>query len=130
MTDIEVVEAIYAAMAGRDLERLFSLIDPAVVVTQDPSLPWGGRHEGHDGFAAFALALTGTIDSAVTTEAIFRADDDVVQMGRTRGTVVANGAAFDVAEVHRWTIRDGKAVRAHMSIDTPAMLDALTGRDS
>jgi hypothetical protein len=125
MTDIEVVEAIYAAMAGRDLERLFSLIDPAVVVTQDPSLPWGGRHVGHDGFATFALTLTGTIDSKVTTDAIFSADGDVVQAGRTRGTVVATGAPFDVAEVHRWTIRDGKAVAAHMSIDTPGMLDAL-----
>jgi ketosteroid isomerase-like protein len=125
VTDIEVVEAIYAAMAARDLEGLFSLIDPDVVVTQDTSLPWGGRHEGHDGFATFALTLTGTIDSKVTTEAIFRADGDVVQVGRTRGTVVANGTAFDCAEVHRWTIRDGKAVRAHMSIDTPAMLDAL-----
>jgi ketosteroid isomerase-like protein len=125
MTDIEVVEAIYEAMAGRDLERLFSFIDPAVVVTQDPSLPWGGRHEGHDGFATFALTLTGTIDSKVTTEAIFSADGDVVQVGRTRGTVVATGAPFDLAEVHRWTIRNGKAVAAHMSIDTPGMLEAL-----
>ncbi|MCU1485828.1 MAG: hypothetical protein JWN67_2574 [Actinomycetia bacterium] len=126
MTDVEVVEAIYAAMGTRDLERLFSLIDPTIVVTQDDRLPWGGRHEGHDGFATFALALTGTIDSSVTTDALFTADGDVIQAGRTKGTVVANGATFDVAEVHRWTIRDGRAVAAHMSIDTPAMLAALS----
>jgi ketosteroid isomerase-like protein len=125
MTDIEVVEAIYAAMAEKDLERLFSFIDAAAVVTQDPAVPWGGRHEGHDGFATFALALTGTIDSKVTTDAMFTADGDVIQVGRTRGTVVATGAPFDVPEVHRWTIRDGKAVAAHMSIDVPAMLAAL-----
>ena len=125
--DVEVVEAIYAAMAGRDLERLFSLVDPAIVVTQDDRLPWGGRHEGHDGFATFALALTSTIDSKVTTEALFTADGDVLQVGRTKGTVLANGAEFDVPEVHRWTIRDGKAVAAHMSIDTPTMLEALDG---
>ena len=53
------------------------------------------------------------------------ADGEVYQVGRTRGTVVGSGTTFDVAEVHRWTIRDGKAVRAHFAIDTAAMLDAL-----
>lgn len=128
MTDLEVVHAIYAAMAAKDFAALFVLLDPQIVVTQDERLPWGGRHVGHDGFATFGLALTGAITSAVTIEAMFEADGDVVQCGRTKGTVNANGTAFDIAEVHRWTIRDGRAVRAHMSIDTPAMLEALRGR--
>ena len=55
MTDIEVVRAVYAAMAERDFDRLFELVDPACVITQDPALPWGGRHVGHDGLATFAL---------------------------------------------------------------------------
>ena len=125
MTEIEVVREVYAAMAARDFDRLFELIDPTFVVTQDPALPWGGRHVGHDGLATFALTLTGAIDSAVTTEALFQADDEVIQCGRTRGTVVATGVAFDIPEVHRWTVRDGKAVGAHFAIDTAAMLEAL-----
>ena len=125
--DIDTVRAIYAAMAARDLQQLFELIDPAIVITQDARLPWGGRHEGHDGFGAFALTLSGAIESAVTTEAMFAADGDVFQVGRTRGTTRATGTAFDIPEVHRWTIRDGRAVAAHFAIDTPAMLDALAG---
>ena len=125
MSDIEVVQAVYAAMAARDFDALFTLIDPEIVITQDPRLPWGGRFEGHDGFAAFGIALTGAITSAVTIEAIYEADGDVIQVGRTIGTVVATGAPFDIAEVHRWTLRDGRPVRAHFSIDTPAMLEAL-----
>src|ERR1700741_4710118 len=121
MSNVEVVQTIYAAMAARDFDRLFAMIDPEVVITQDERLPWGGRFEGHDGVAAFALALTGTINSAVTELAVFEADDEVVQYGRTAGTVVATGAAFDVPEVHRWKIRDGKALAAHFAIDTPAM---------
>jgi uncharacterized protein len=123
--DVAVVEQIYAAMATGDVQRIFELVDPAIVITQDERLPWGGRHEGHDGFASFGLSLRGTIQSTVTTAAIFAADGDVIQFGRTAGTVVATGAGFDVAEVHRWTIRDGRAVAAHFSIDTPAMLRAL-----
>jgi uncharacterized protein len=125
VTDVEVVQAIYAALGARDVDRLFSLVDPAIVLTQDDRLPWGGRFEGHEGFADFAARLTGTIASQVTTDAMFEADGDVVQAGRTKGTVVATGAAFDVAEVHRWTVRDGRAVRAHFAIDVPAMLEAL-----
>jgi ketosteroid isomerase-like protein len=118
---------MYAAMADRDLARLFDFLDPECVITQDPALPWGGRHVGHDGFATFGLALSGAIDSAVSIDAVFEADGEVIQFGHTRGTVRANGATFDIPEVHRWTIRAGKAVAAHFAIDTEAMLAALGG---
>jgi uncharacterized protein len=123
--DIAVVEAIYAAMAASDLSTMFDLLDPTIVVVQDDRLPWGGRHVGHDGFATFGLLLRTHIESSVTTDAMFSADGDVVQMGHTRGRVVATGTRFDIAEVHRWTVRDGRAVAAHFSIDTSAMLRAL-----
>ena len=122
---IEVVRAIYSAMAERDIARLLDLLDERCTVDQDPSLPWGGHHVGHDGFGTFALTLAGTIDSAVTIDAVFAADGDVIQYGRTKGTVRATGVAFDIPEVHRWTVRDGKAIAARMAIDTPAMLEAL-----
>lgn len=125
MSDLDVVHAIYAAMGAKDFDALFPLLHPDIVVTQDPRLPWGGRYVGHDGFATFGLTLTGTIDSAVAIDAIFEADGDVIQMGHTRGTVKATGTAFDIAEVHRWTITDGLATTAHFSIDTPGMLAAL-----
>ena len=127
MDDVEVVRAIYAAMADRDFSRIFELLADDVVVTQDERLPWGGRYVGHDGFATFGLTLTGIIDSAVTIDAVFAADDEVIQCGRTKGTVVATGAAFDIPEVHRWRVRDGKAVEAHFAIDTPGMLAVLGG---
>ncbi len=125
MTDIDVVQSIYAAMAAQDTDRLFQLIDRDCVITQDPALPWGGRHVGHDGFTSFALALLGTINSVVTPEAMYMADGEVIQFGRTRGTVLANGASFDLPEVHRFTIRDGKAVSAHFTVDTDGMLRAI-----
>lgn len=123
--DVAVVLAIYDAMGASDVDRLFELLDPDIVLTQDDWLPWGGRHVGHDGVARFGAALRSTIESAVTIDAVFAADDEIIQCGRTRGEVRATGAPFDVAEVHRWMIRDGRAVRAHFAIDTTAMLAAL-----
>src|SRR6476469_5186634 len=120
LTDVEVVEGVYAAMAARDLDRLFALVEPTIVITQDDRLPWGGRFEGHDGLAAFAAALTGTIDSRVTIATVFATDTEVVQCGRTSGRVRATDVWFDVPEMHRWEIRAGRAVAAHFSIDTDA----------
>ena len=130
-SDKHVVEAIYSAMAARDFAALFELVHTECVLTQDERLPWGGRHVGHDGIATFGAALTGAIDSQVTTEALFEANGSVYQFGHTRGTTVASKKTFDVAEVHTWTIRDGKAIAAHFAIDTEAMLSALSieGRD-
>jgi ketosteroid isomerase-like protein len=126
MSDIEIVEQVYRAFEAQDLDGLLALSDTACVITQDPRLPWGGRYVGHDGVAAFALSLVGTTDSAVTVASLFEADGQVIQCGRTRGTVRANGNAFDVPEVHVWTVRDGKVVEAHFAIDTAAMLAALS----
>lgn len=125
MDEIEVVAAIYRALDERDFEALLTLLDPEVVVTQDPALPWGGRFVGHDGFGRFGELLTGTIDSSVAIEALFVAEGEVYQFGRTRGVVRASGAPFDVPEVHRWTVRDGRAVSAHFAVDTETMLTAL-----
>ena len=124
-TDIEVVRDVYAAMTAGDVARLFELVDEACVITQDARLPWGGRHVGHDGLATFGLRLREAIQSTVTTDALFTADGDVVQVGRTAGTTTVTGTPFDIVEVHRWTIREGRVVAAHFSIDTPAMLAVL-----
>jgi hypothetical protein len=62
------------------------------------------------------------IQSQVTTESLFSTGDHVVQSGRTCGTVVADGASFDVPEVQVWEVLDGKVVDFRAYIDTPAML--------
>ena len=125
MTPIETVEEIYAAFEAKDLDRVLELISEDCVIDQDGRLPYGGHYEGHEGATAFMINLIGTIQSTVTQLALFEADDYVWQYGRTAGTVVANGAPFDIAEIHRWTVRDGRAVAAHFSIDTPALLAAI-----
>ena len=122
---IETVQSIYDAFARGDLEAVMNECAADVVITQDPALPWGGRYVGRDGIAEFASKLVGTIDSKVDTEQLFEAGDHVVQQGRTKGTVRNNGAPFDIAECHMWTLRDGVVVSAEFYIDSPAMLAAL-----
>jgi ketosteroid isomerase-like protein len=123
--NIATVRRVYDAMKGRDASAMQELFAEDIEVRQSPELPWGGDYHGLDGAFTFFLTLVHHIDSQVTTESLFAAGDDVVQAGRTRGTVRANGASFDVREVHVWAVRDGKVVAFHAYIDTPAMLEAL-----
>jgi ketosteroid isomerase-like protein len=122
---LQVVEAAYAALAAKDLAAFAELCHPDVVLTQDPALPWGGRHAGADGIAQFALALVGTIDSTVTPAALFQAGNQVIQFGRTSGTVRSSGVAFDIPECHVWTVSQGRVSEMAFFIDTAAMLSAL-----
>jgi ketosteroid isomerase-like protein len=123
--NLETIRRLYEAFARVDIETIAGIVSDEVVITQTPELPWGGTFHGHAGLLEFFGTLTGTIASVVTTERMFAAGDRVVQLGRTAGTVVATGAAFDVAEVHVWTLRDGLGVRFEAYIDTPTMLEAL-----
>jgi ketosteroid isomerase-like protein len=126
MSNIEIIRELYRAFEAEGLDRILELCNPNCVVTQDHALPWGGRYEGLDGVATFGVALGGTIDSVVTADAMFEADDRVIQYGRSRGTVLATGAEFDMPEVHVWTLCDGKVTAAEFYIDTQAMLDVLS----
>jgi ketosteroid isomerase-like protein len=123
--NIHVVRRVYDAMKNRDAEVMQELFADDMRVWQSPMLPWGGDYEGRDGAFTFFLTLVEHIQSQVTMENLFAAGDHVVQTGRTRGTVVANGAPFDIPEVHVWELRDGKVVGFRAYIDTPAMLEAL-----
>jgi ketosteroid isomerase-like protein len=95
-------------------------------VYQLPAVPWGGTYAGHEGLGRFLSALTGQIESRPEIERLVAdGDGHVVQVGRTRGTVRATGAPFDVAEVHVWTVRDGQVARFAAYLDGAAMAAAL-----
>ena len=124
--DLTVVRAVYEAFDQGDVASVLALFAADGTVYQSPALPWGGTYQGHEGLGRFLTALTGHIESRPEVERLV-ADGagHVVQVGRTRGTVRASGAAFDVAEVHLWTVRDGLVQRFEAYLDTAAMTAAL-----
>ena len=121
-----VVAEIYSCFAAGDLDGVLRHADPGVVLRQDDRLPWGGRYVGRDGVAEFGLKLAATVETAVMPERLFEAGDTVVQTGRSRGTIRANGASYDIPECHVWTFRDDKVVEVDMFIESDVVLDLLT----
>jgi ketosteroid isomerase-like protein len=70
------------------------------------------------------------VESRVDVDNIIDAGEHIVAVGHSRGRVKASGNAFEVAVVHVWTMRQGKALRFENYLDTPKMLRALEGEPS
>jgi ketosteroid isomerase-like protein len=126
--NIELVKSLYAAFFRRDVPFIISKLAPDFEVSQSTEVPWGGTYRGPEGLQQFFSKLTAHLNNAgLPFERFLDAGEDVVVIGRTQGTVKANGKAFDVPLVHVWRIRDGLAVRFSPYIDNPTMLAALNG---
>jgi ketosteroid isomerase-like protein len=128
--NIEFMKRLYAAFARRDVPAIFAALAPEVEVLQSPELPWGGVYQGRDEFRQFFGKLTQHINSNLVFERFLDAGDHVVAIGRTHGTVNANGQAFDMPAVHVWQLRDEQVVRFQPYIDVPTMQAALAGQEN
>ncbi|MGY1773777.1 nuclear transport factor 2 family protein [Blastococcus sp. SYSU D00813] len=124
--DLALVREVYDAFGRGDVPRITALFADDGTVVQSPALPWGGEHRGHAGLGHFLTTLVTHLDSHPETERLL-ADGagHVVQVGRTRGSVRATGAPFDVPEVHVFTLAGGRVTRFEAYLDTAAMLAAL-----
>ena len=123
--NLNTVRAMYDAYRRRDAAAIAAIYAPHITLHQTALLPWGGRYQGLEGAMQFFGKLTGNIDSQVEIDHLIPADDRVVVVGRTRGTVKATGKPFDVAVIHVMTFEADKVTRIEFYIDTPAMLAAL-----
>jgi ketosteroid isomerase-like protein len=123
--NVEIVRALYDAYNRRDMAAVAPYGAPDITLYQTELLPWGGHYTGPEGLQRFVASLVQHLDSRITMEQFIPAGDRVIAVGRTAGTVRANGNAFDVAAVHVWTLASGKVTRVEFYIDTPAMWAAL-----
>jgi ketosteroid isomerase-like protein len=122
---ITTIERLYELFDAADIDGVMRLCVPEPVVIQDPALPWGGRYVGRDGVIDFALQLSGLTDSMLTREQLFAAGDQVIQQGRSVGTVRSTGVAFDIPECHVWTFHGDLIAEAAFYLDSAAMLEVL-----
>lgn len=126
-TDLDVVRGLYDSFARRDLDAIRTAIAPDFTMTQTDQLPWGGTRQGPDGFFGFLSTLLSHIDPTLEIEQLIDAGDHIVEIGHSRGTVLAHGNSFRVREIHAWTLRDSLVTSYRVYVDTPAMLAALRG---
>jgi ketosteroid isomerase-like protein len=108
---VTVVEAVFAAFAERDVERVVELIDPEVEFTA-VTADFAGRtapYRGHDGIREYFRDVALVWDDLRLTPHDFReVGDNIVVTGR----VSARSAAriVDGSTGWVWRVRDGRVV--------------------
>ena len=122
------VRAFYDATAPGHRERLRSLQAPNVVYDLPDGMPVGAGHfEGFQDITERFLAnFYGALDVRFVPEEFIAAGDQVVAIGRIKGTTRKSGVPVDVPFVHVWTVREGYLQRLRAFTDTARLAHALT----
>ena len=130
MSNLEIVQRSYEAFERGDLDAVLADLDPEIEWHQAQGLPHGGLYRGRDEVRRNVFepldAEWWSEFSAVPDE-ILDAGDQLVVLGRYRGTAKGTGKRLDVPFVHVWTLRDERATRFRQFLDTAGWIDALAG---
>ena len=115
--DIDVVRAIYAAFAVRDLEGALDFVDPKCEIYVETTARAAGRegpYVGHDGLRQYFADV-----EAVWNQLVIHADDyrvvpgAVVVMGHVEGR--GKDGAFRRAAIWTWRLSGGRAVQLRVA---------------
>jgi ketosteroid isomerase-like protein len=110
-TDVRVVEAVFAAFAERDVERVLELSDPEIEFTPMTN-DFAGRTEpyrGHEGIREYFRDVADVWDDLRLTPRDYReVGDSVLVLGRV--TARSSARIVDGSTGWVWRVRDGLVV--------------------
>jgi ketosteroid isomerase-like protein len=120
--DIDVVRAIYAAFAVRDLEGALDFVDPACELHVEPTARAAGRrgpYVGHDGLRQYFKDVEAVWNQLEIHAGDFRVvPGAVVVMGHVEGQ--GEDGAFRRSAIWTWRLSGGRAVQVRVTDTGPA----------
>jgi ketosteroid isomerase-like protein len=127
-TDIEVVEAVFAAFAARDLETVLALAHPDIEFTAVTG-EHAGRTEpyrGHAGMRQYFRDVATVWEELRLTPREFRPSGDLILVtgkvsARSRGRAVTGSTGWI------WQVRDGKVAYGKVYASATDAIAALDG---
>jgi uncharacterized protein len=126
---IAVVRKLFEAVAQRDPAGVFGAYHPDIVISEAPSLPYGGKYR--EGAIRHAEGFRSTWDryqseGSRNLEPEFLAlDDRVIVLWRFRAQT-PTGKSIDLPVVSIYRLREGRIIESRMlHFDTAALLQFL-----
>jgi len=127
-TDIEVVKAMFAAFATRDLQTVLDLADPEIEFTAVTGEHAGRTdpYRGHDGLRAYFRDVAEVWEELRLTPREFRPTGDLVLVtgkvsARSRGRTVTGSTGWI------WQVRAGKVVYGRVYASAADAIAAVDG---
>jgi ketosteroid isomerase-like protein len=125
----QIAEAYKLFERGEE-DVVFAQLADDVEVIQTDAVPWGCHVRGVEEFKAFFGRLHDHVHTTATIEELIQSGEDVVAIGRTRGTANNTGAPIDIRIVHVWRVVDGRITLFHPFVDAPALRRAMGMQDA
>jgi ketosteroid isomerase-like protein len=128
---LATVRKLFQAVARRDAQGYFDAYHPDIVISEAPSLPYGGDYRGPEGVLRHAEAFRSTWDPFQTDKGrdlepeILVAGDRVIVLWRLRADG-PGGTHVDLPAVSMYRLQDGKIIESRMfHFDTAALVQFL-----
>jgi ketosteroid isomerase-like protein len=125
---VDIVRRSYDAFERGDMDAVMADMHPEIEWHQAQGLPHGGLYRGLD---EVRRNIFDPLDeewwdefTAVPDE-FLEAGDQVVVLGRYRGTAKETGKQLDVPFVHIWSMSGDQAIRFRQYLDTAGWVAAL-----
>ena len=125
--NVEVVRLLWAALEREDIEAQLELCDEQMEIRNPPEFPVTGPYHGHNGVRQWATENWEVFTNLrFEVEEIIEAPDDetLVSVQRTVGRMRHTEIPIDVRWAGVWTVRNGKALRAHGYLSKAEALEA------
>jgi hypothetical protein len=129
--NVEVIRRLFHAVEARDIEPMYEIYSPEVVVREAPSLPYGGEYTGHAGILEHGIGYLETWDHLQNDEDR-RMDPEFADAGervfvcwhqRAHGR---DDTPLDLPVVSIYDLQNRRVVRSTMHhLDTAALLTFL-----
>jgi uncharacterized protein len=128
---LATVRKLFEAVARRDTRGYFAAYHPDILITEAPSLPYGGIYKGLDGLLRHAERFRATWDRyqpegrRELEPEFLAAGDRAIVLWRLRA-LGANGDSVDLPAVSIYRLQDGKIIELCMyHFDTVALVRFL-----
>ena len=130
--NVDIVKRLFRAVEERDIEPMFEIYDPGVVIHEARSLPYGGCFQGHEGVIEHGWAYLQAWDAIQTDtdrdlEPEFVAAGDRVLVRWKQKAHGRDGKTLEVPVVSEYRLRDGRVVESRMHTFDSALLADFLG---
>ena len=128
MSDLELIEQLYAAFGARDDDAFRKLCTPDIEWVQSPGFPGGKTYVGADAVISGVFKRNASLwdDFRFRIGSMHAADGHVFVLGHYTGTGPGNGQPLNAVVTHVYDIADGLVARFRMYADTHTIHQSLT----
>ena len=129
MNPVETTKAFFQLWGAGSIEEMLERFVTAESVLDNPlppSIPFGGRYEGQEGFLAYAQQIAAGIKiEQFEIDEIFADGERVTVLGRETSSSLKTGRRYTMSWIHVLTVREGRILDMREYNDTAAMAAAF-----